>query len=168
MDFQRSSDVGRLCLDSYRTLVEFSGVYFRKVVAYPQPELLWFASVITLRGSADLPRIIPPTWEWRFTKSVTPFPGLLIHQLMCYTLHWSGSAGPSCVIPVRGSSGSLRVIPPTLECWFTKSVTPYPGLLIHQLTCYTLYWSGSAGSSCVIPVRGSSGSLRVMPPTWEC
>ena len=116
MDFQRSSDVGRLCLDSYRTLVEFSGVYFRNVVAYPQPELFCFASVITVRGSADLPSVIPPT----------------------------------------------------LECWLTKSVTPFPGLLIHQLTCYTLYWSGSAGSSCVIPVRGSSGSLRVMPPTWEC
>ena len=111
MDFQRSSDVGRLCLDSYRTLVEFSGVYFRNVVAYPQPELFCFASVITVRGSADLPSVIPPTLECWLTKSVTPFPGLLIHQLMCYTLHWSGSAGSPRLISLRGNVGALSVIP---------------------------------------------------------
>ena len=120
-----------------------------------------------LLESAGSLRVLLPYTGLLVCMCNTPSPRLLIRQLMCYTPYKSGSAGSSCVLPVSGSTGSLHVIPPTWENWFTKSVTPLLELLVCR--CNTTTWncwftrSGSAGSP-----RWRAGLLSVMPLTQKC
>lgn len=163
-------------------LVESSGIFFRKsvtqwlVLRNCSGSLVLYPFVVMLRGnyvlrplleSAGSLRVLLPYTGLLVCMCNTPSPRLLIRQLMCYTPYKSGSAGSSCVLPVSGSTGSLHVIPPTWENWFTKSVTPLLELLVCR--CNTTTWncwftrSGSAGSP-----RWRAGLLSVMPLTQKC